>query len=203
MPMKPDREYRVFAAPMRAADEDAERLIVRGYASTFDPYVLYEEDGMQYCERVDPHAFDDADMSDVILQYDHEGRVFARQSNGTLQLSVDDHGLAVVADLSKTSLARGLYEDIRAGMITRMSFCFTIADLHYENGQRSTTQVIDRMRKIYDVSAVSIPANPGTDIAARSLNGAIERMRAERLAQRRRQMTLRTEGMRLWISAKN
>jgi phage head maturation protease len=61
-------------------------------------------------------------MSDVIMQYDHAGRVFARQSNKTLILVPDHKGLLVAADLGKTDLARGLYQDIDAGMITKMSW---------------------------------------------------------------------------------
>ena len=177
MPVKNDREYRT-AQPFEARDEE---MIVEGYASTFEPYVLWREGDVEIREQIDPHAFDNADMTDVIMQYDHEGRVYARQSNGTLELSVDDHGLKVRADLSKTAGSRQLYEDIKSGMITQMSFAFTIAEDSYDKKERLRT--INRIRKVYDTSAVSIPANPGTEIAARSyFNGAIEAERAERLA---------------------
>ena len=177
MPVKNDREYRA-AQPFEASDEE---MIVEGYASTFEPYVLWREGDVEVREQIDPHAFDNADMTDVIMQYDHEGRVFARQSNGTLQLSVDDHGLKIRADLSKTEGARQLYEDIRSGMITQMSFAFSIADDEYDKKQHLRS--IRSVRRVYDVSAVSIPANPGTEIAARSyFDGVIEAERAERLA---------------------
>lgn len=177
MPVKNDREYR-NAQPFEARDEE---MIVEGYASTFEPYVLWREGDVEVREQIDPHAFDNADMTDVIMQYDHEGRVFARQSNGTLQLSVDDHGLKIRADLSKTEGARQLYEDIRSGMITQMSFAFSIADDEYDKKQHLRS--IRSVRRVYDVSAVSIPANPGTEIAARSyFDGVIEAERAERLA---------------------
>ena len=100
-------EYRALAAPLTA--QSATKLIqteyyVEGYATTFDtPYLLYEfEDGTKIYERIDAHALDGADMSDVIMQYDHEGRVFARQSNKTLILQPDYKGLKVAADLGKT-----------------------------------------------------------------------------------------------------
>ena len=177
MPVKNDREYRA-AQPFEARDEE---MIVEGYASTFEPYVLWREGDVEVREQIDPHAFDNADMTDVIMQYDHEGRVFARQSNGTLQLSVDDHGLKIRADLSKTEGARQLYEDIKSGMITQMSFAFSIADDEYDKKQHLRS--IRSVRRVYDVSAVSIPANPGTEIAARSyFDGVIEAERAERLA---------------------
>ena len=177
MPVKNDREYRA-AQPFEARDEE---MIVEGYASTFEPYVLWHEGDVEVREQIDPHAFDNADMTDVIMQYDHEGRVYARQSNGTLELSVDEHGLKVRADLSKTAGSRQLYEDIKSGMITQMSFAFTIAEDDYDKKQHMRT--IKSVRRVYDVSAVSIPANPGTEIAARSyFDGVIEAERAERLA---------------------
>ena len=90
MPVKKEREYRTLVAPLAAQSSGEKRLqsecYVEGYATTFNaPYLLYEfEDGTKIYERIDAHALDSADMSDVIMQYDHEGRVFARQSNNTL-----------------------------------------------------------------------------------------------------------------------
>lgn len=183
MPVKKNREYRV-AAPFQPME--GREFVVEGYASTFSPYAMYEEDGVTYFERVSPDAYDGADMRDVIMQYDHAGMVFARRSNDTLALEVDAHGLHVVADLSKTADARNLYEAISAGMVKDMSFAFTIAEEHYD--RESHTRVIDRFKRIYDVSAVSIPANPDTEISARSyFDGVIEKERAERLAAEARE----------------
>lgn len=174
MPICKDREYRALAAPLSALAAgkriDSE-CYVEGYATTFDqPYVLYEfEDGTKIYERIDSHALDGADMSDVIMQYDHEGRVFARQSNKTLQLVPDTKGLLIAADLSKTDLARGLYQDIDAGMITKMSWAFTVGEESYDKATR--TRNILKIKKVYDVSAVSIPANDATAISARSAAG--------------------------------
>ena len=183
MPIKSDREYRSLVAFQA---QENEPYTVRGYASTFAPYVLFNIDGVDYSERIEPTAFDQADMSDVIFQYNHEGRVYARQSNGTLELNTDDHGLAIKADLSSTAGSRDLFEDIRTGLITKMSFAFTVDSDHYE--AESHTRVVDRIAKVYDVSAVSIPANPGTDISARSyFDGVIEAERAERLKREARE----------------
>lgn len=177
MPIKETREYRRYIE-FRAA-EDGE-YIVEGYATTFnDPYVLYTMDGIDYYEEVDRNAFDGANMNDVIFQFDHEGMVYARQKNGTLMLTVDDHGLHVRADLSKTAAAREMYESIRAGLISEMSFAFTVAEDAYNNETR--TRTILKIKKVFDVSAVSIPANPSTEISARSyIEGVIEAERAER-----------------------
>ena len=156
---------------------------VEGYATTFDdPYVLYEHDGVQYKGVIDRHALDRADLSDVIMQYDHGGRVFARTGrSNTLIVEPQDRGLFMAADLSKTEQARSMHEDIAAGLVTKMSWAFTVQEDSYD--RVTHTRRILKIKKVYDVSAVSFPANPSTDISARSwLDGAIEAEKAERLA---------------------
>lgn len=188
MPIKKEREYRALAAPL-SAQVVTKRIdteyYVEGYATTFDkPYLLYEfEDGTKYYERIDAHALDGADISDVIMQYDHEGRVFARQSNKTLILVQDHKGLLVAADLGKTDLAKGLYQDIEAGMITKMSWAFTVAKDSYD--RETHTRTILKIKKVYDVSAVSIPANSDTEISARAFaHRSYEQERQELLKRR-------------------
>lgn len=200
MPVKPnERQYRSLSVPLvarSAQDGDgADKRIdsdcyVEGYASTFnDPYVLFEScDGVKYTEVISPDAFRDADMSDVIMQFDHSGKVFARISNGTLIVEPDDHGLFVAADLSRSQAARDLYEEIQSGLITRMSWAFTVAASEYDRETHTTT--ITRVKKVFDVSAVSLPADPNTEISARNLlNGAIEQSRKE-LARRKRALAI-------------
>lgn len=193
MPAKPsERQYRSLAVPLnvRAADGATKKRFdteyyVEGYASTFnDPYVLFEDfDGTKYIEVISPDAFREADMSDVILQFDHTGRVYARMSNGTLIVEPDEHGLFIAADLSRSQGARDLFEEIKAGLITRMSWVFTVAADEYDRETHTTT--ITRVKKVFDVSAVSLPADPNTEISARNLlNGAIEQSRKE-LARRK------------------
>lgn len=193
MPMKNDREYRDMTMEIRSADMDGDRMIVQGYASTFDsPYTLYEDEYWRFDEIVDRKAFDNTDMSDVIMQYDHEGRVFARITNGTLEVSPDEVGLLVVANLEGTELGRQLYEEIKGGYTTKMSFGFTVdgqerTETKTEDGKDLTVRTITSIRKLYDVSAVSIPANDGTSISIRNLaNGEIERIKAERLEEEKR-----------------
>lgn len=174
--------------------EIKENYIVEGYATTFNPYAMYERDGVTYFEKIDRNAFLNTDMSDVIMQYDHKGRVFARQSNGTLELSVNDKGLFIRADLSKTQASRDLYEDIKEGLITKMSWAFSIGEENYDRNTR--TREILGVKKIYDVSAVSIPANNDTSINARDFfNGVIEREQTERfeIEQRKRKLKLKLE----------
>lgn len=184
MPLKPDREYRAMTLAVGEAEKRLQSdYYVEGMATTFDaPYELYEMDGIKYMEVVDRNALAGADMSDVILQYDHEGRVFARQSNGTLGIEPTDKGLFIFADLSKSNGAKELFEEIRGGLITKMSWAFTVADDEYD--RNTHTRRIKRVKKVYDVSAVSIPANGGTEISARTwLNGVIEAEKRESLAR--------------------
>ena len=191
MAVKSDREYRDMTMEVRTAEtEEApdERKVVTGYASTFnEPYTLYENDDWRFNEVVDARAFDNTDMSDVIMQYDHEGRVFARMSNNTLTVIPDERGLLIEADLGGTELGRQLYEEIRGGYTNKMSFGFTVDGEDYldtkdADGKALTVRTITSVRKLYDVSAVSLPANDATSISVRNLtDGEIERIQAERL----------------------
>ena len=191
MAVKKDREYRDMTMEVRTAEtEEApdERKVVKGYASTFnEPYTLFEDDSWRFNEVVDARAFDNTDMSDVIMQYDHEGRVFARMSNNTLTVTPDEKGLLIEADLGGTELGRQLYEEIRGGYTNKMSFGFTVDGEDYldtkdADGKALTVRTITSVRKLYDVSAVSLPANDATSISVRNLaDGEIERIQAERL----------------------
>lgn len=185
MAIKPNREYRNFGT-FEKREDDAKEYRVSGYASTFDSYLLYDIDGVNCYERIDKNAFDDADLSDVVFLRDHEGEVFARNKNNTLKLSVDERGLFTETDLSSTTGSREMFEGIESGLYSQMSFAFTVADDEIEeNEDGSFTRVIKRMKKLYDVSAVSFPANPSTNIgvdARGAFNGAIEQRTAERLA---------------------
>lgn len=187
-----DREYRAIVSPFQIQSNEKRidsEFYVEGYATTFDrPYLLYEYDGIKYYEVIDRNALVGADMSDVIFQYDHEGKVFARQSNKTLILEADNNGLLVCADLGKTASSRGMFEEIESGLVTKMSWAFTVAEDSYNRDTR--TRTILKIKKIYDVSAVSIPANADTEINARSfVDGVIEKEKQE-LLERENQLKL-------------
>lgn len=210
MAIKSEREYRDFSVEFLDApdpEDGEERKGVKGYATTFgNAYVLYADNEYEIREIVDPKAFDEADIADVIMQYNHEGRVFARVSNGTLSVNADEVGLAIEADLGGTELGRQLYEEIRGGYTDKMSIGFKVdrdADAwtseKLEDGRVIETRTINRILKLYDVSAVSIPANDATSISVRALvDGEIERLRAERLEAER----IETERRRAEVRAK-
>lgn len=163
---------------------------VEGYAARYEPYVLYyDQDGEPVYERFERGCFDDTDMSDIIYQYDHAGRVFARTGNGTLIVEPNDEGLFIAADLGKTEAARDHHGDIAAGMITKMSWRFRCGDYYWDAKNR--TIVHKTVAKIYDVSAVSIPANDNTEINARAwVDGEIAQAarREAELDERRRRL---------------
>ena len=213
MPFLPDeREYREMPVEICTRAEDIaagtdaanNSMKVRGYCTTYNqPYLLYSYSDCEVWERVAPGAFDECDETDVIMQYDHRGHVYARNSNKTLELFDDNHGLGMEAELNGTTIGRQLYEEIRGGYTTKMSMGFTIAEMEkverWENiGETGEKLIIDitltKIRKLYDVSAVSLPANPGTEIGARNsyltrsayINGVIEDARKE-IAKRREQ----------------
>ena len=187
--MKQNREYRNMELRLAEQVEGEEKsYMVEGYASTFDPYVLITRDGIDYSERIEPTAFDDADLSDVVFRIDHEGRVYARSSAGTVQLWHDENGLATRTDLSKTQRAREVFDDIEAGNYPQMSFAFVVAEDHFESDTH--TRVIDRIAKVFDVSPVSFPANPNTSLSVATrdyFNGVIEMEKAERLEREKRE----------------
>ncbi|MBR2096595.1 MAG: phage major capsid protein [Prevotella sp.] len=177
--MAQNREYRSFAEVREAGDE----YRVEGYASTFEPYEMCEIEGEKYFERIEPTAFDECDMSDVVLRVDHAGAVYARTSAGTLTVNVDAHGLHTEADLSRTANSRALYDDIKAGNYPQMSFCFVVPEGGDHFDEKSRTRIVSKVSKLFDVSPVSFPANPTTELHARALeyfNGEIEKLKAER-----------------------
>lgn len=195
MPIKDNREYRTMELRKAEVQEGEEKnYVVEGYATTFgDTYELYRYGNYIVMENVDKDAFKDTDMSDVIFQIDHQGRVYARTRNGSLDLSTDEHGLKTRTDLGLTESSRSVFEDIDAGLYDRMSFAFTVTKDSYteeerEDGTVILTRSILSIGKLYDVSAVSFPANPNTDISARSkdaIDGEIKRFEAERLQAQR------------------
>ena len=204
---KKNREYRKMAPLEVRAEENKDEMVVEGFATTFnEPYVLFEDSDIIFREQVAPNAFDDTDMSDVIMQYDHEGRVFARISNNTLEVQPNEKGLFIRANLGGTEIGRNLYEEIAGGYTDKMSFGFTVDGdeqlrTEAEDGRIEILRTITSINKLYDVSAVSIPANDGTSIGVSTrseIDGVIEEVRAERLEAER----IKLERKRAEIRAK-
>lgn len=192
MPITKDREYRsmlplTIGSNEKRIDSD---YYVEGYATTFNkPYLIYEYDGIKYYEVIDRNALIEADLSDVIFQYDHQGKVLARNSNKTLGIEPNNEGLFIFADLSKSQAAKDMHEEINNGLVTKMSWAFVVKEDKYDKDTR--TRTILKIKKVYDVSAVSIPANNDTEISSRSyFSGVIEAEKQEMLERRKRILKL-------------
>lgn len=168
MTLKDGREYRSLQDfSLVPREEGSEEYRVKGTAVVFDtPTVLFVCDGIEYKEIIDRHAFDGCDLSDVIFNYNHGGKVVARLRNKTLALAITERGLEVEADLSGTQAGRELYEEIDGGYIDKMSFSFSVREAKYDSVTH--TRTITKVKKLYDVSAVDIPAYEETSISARS-----------------------------------
>lgn len=179
-------QYRAMQMEVEEDKSETPSYRVTGYASTFNQeYILGENDEIRLIEKVDRNAFDNADESDVIMQYDHAGHVYARIANGTLELSEDEHGKRIDAYLGGTEEGRKLYEEIKGGYTNKMSFGFTVdewkqEERHGTDGKLEIVQTVARIGRLYDVSAVSLPANDFTAISARSrFDAEVEKRMAE------------------------
>lgn len=214
MPHLETREYRnlVRNLEIRKAQGGSEEPEKRaeGYATTFnEPYMLgsyrdWDGNKVEVWEQVAPTAFEQCDLSDVIMQYNHEGRVFARNSNGTLELSTDDHGLFISANLGGTETGRQLFEEIQGGYTNKMSFGFTVRGDKWEFEEDLDAGIIKEIRtitdigKLYDVSAVSIPANDNTEISSRGASEGVIACAKEEF-QKRQGIQLERERLLLMI----
>lgn len=183
------RDFRLTNIETRKSEEGKEQLVVEGIACNFDvETVLYRGATFECREKIAVGAFDDCDMSDVIFNYNHCGRVYARTRNKSLELSVKPDGLHMRAILMPEDNGHAeLYRDIQSGLIDKMSFAFHVKESSYEYIERADEPIIEirtvtGIDKLYDVSAVDIPAYDTTSISARSaFDAERERREAESL----------------------
>lgn len=158
-------EFQIRAAEVEGQPE-AKELWVEGYAVRFNsPTVLFEYDGVEYKEEIMRGAFEGCKMEDVIFNYNHSGKVMARTRNETLTLTTDNTGLFIRARLDGTEEGRRLYDEISKGYIDRMSFRFNIGAEAYDQDEHKWT--VTRIKRLWDVSAVDIPAYDDTSIETR------------------------------------
>ena len=191
MPMKVnEREYRdIDLSGMELRTMDDGQMVVEGYATKWNEYLLFDDGEYRLFERFDPHAFDKCDLSDIIMQLNHEGRVYARGGNKTLTVNPDGIGLHMKGFLGGTQEGRKIFEEIQGGYLTKMSHGFRAGCQKREVIENREANRIDIHRTIlevakeYDVSVVSLPANDATEISARNLcEGVIAEVKEERLA---------------------
>lgn len=195
MPIKiPEREYRAFGGGYSFEENsDEKQLILRGTPVVFDtPTVICEINGIKYYEQINRGAFDNADMRDFIFNKNHELSPYARTKNGSLQYFIGDTFDIEAHMLTEDMRHQELYRDVKTGLIDQMSFSFTIAEESYDEEKR--LRKIIRIKKLYDVSAVTFPAYSQTSISARSFFEEEHRKEIVQLEQeqRRKKLILRT-----------
>lgn len=160
-----------FNIELREAEEE-NKMIIEGYAAVFDEETLIGGEEYGFYERIAKGAFDEADMKDVPLKYNHSDNVpiLARTRNKSLELKVDDKGLFIHAELLDTQDNKDMYKRIKAGLIDKMSFAFTVK-ANTDEWERGETpkRTITKFDRLFDVSVVDVPAYDGTSIYARSL----------------------------------
>lgn len=143
--------------------EDTEDMIIEGYAAVFN-----QETDLGWCKEViDSRAFEETDMKDCCLNYNHgQSKAVARTRNNSLKLLVDAVGLKIRAKLIDTTEGIDLYKSVKAGLLDKMSFAFTVKEDEWD--YEKDTRRIKNIDKLYDVSIVDIPAYEGTSVFARS-----------------------------------
>ena len=152
------------------ADETPSRTIV-GYAAVFDSWS--DPINGWFKEKIDRHAFDDCDMSDVIMCFNHSiNDLLARTTSGTLQLSIDDHGLRFSFEAPHTARGDEMLELVRRGDISQCSFRFSVAEdvwayADNSNALEMSERTVLKIAKLYDTSLVVYPAYPGTEALMR------------------------------------
>ena len=168
------KEIRKLDLQFRAED-NPEEMKIKGYAVVFNSPETYG-----YTETIDSHALDDADMSDVVLRYNHEDTfmVLARTRNKSLNLNVDDKGLLMEAKLQDDiSQHKDIFNAIKSGLIDKQSFAFTVDEDSYDYD--TDTRTILKIGKVYDVSVVDQPFYNATDVSLASANDEFMKRREE------------------------
>ena len=170
------KEIRKLDIQFRAEDTEDNKMEIKGYAAVFNSPETYS-----YTEVIDSRAFDEADMSDVVLRYNHNDTfmVLARTRNKSLNLNVDEKGLFMDATLQDDITEhRNIFNAIKSGLIDKQSFAFTIDEDSYDYD--TDTRTILKIGKLYDVSVVDQPFYNATDVSiARSENDEFLERRKE------------------------
>ena len=185
-------QFRNFMGGIEARKKD-ETMTVSGMPVVFESEtLLFKYNNEAYYEVIDRKALDDCDMTDVIFNMNHGGRVYAKTRNNSLKLKKTKDGLEMSAELwEDDERHKELYRDIQRGNLDKMSFAFTVKDDTYikedgPDGERRHVRRITGIDKLYDVSVVDIPAYDATSISARkAFDAESERRAAESMAESR------------------
>jgi HK97 family phage prohead protease len=186
------REYRYLTTPVELrADGDGPRRLV-GHAAIFDTDTdIGPVDSWGWRERIAPGAFRTAIAEDdVRALFNHDPNiVLGRNRAGTLRMLEDAVGLAVDILVPDTVYGRDVLTLIERGDVSQMSFGFAIRT-GGQMWEEMPDGVIRRTIKdvqLFDVSPVTFPAFPATDVAVREAREAGLLTRAPRDAERARE----------------
>jgi len=173
MPKKYEKEIRFFNTEFRVARSDDGSLPkIEGYAAVFNKDSEY----MGFTERIAPGAFKGAlKRSDARALFNHDSNfVLGRQSSKTLELKEDKKGLFMSVDPPDTQLIRDLVlAPIERGDVKEQSFGFSIESDQWDGlDSDAPVRTILKVRELFDVSPVTFPAYPDTEVALRSLEDA-------------------------------
>lgn len=152
-------------------EENESKLVIEGYAAVYDSETFIGYNDWGFYETIERGAFDGADLQDVPLKYNHLDAVpiLARTRNKSLTLTPDEKGLFIHAELLDTTDGRDMYKRIKAGLIDKMSFAFTVKDEEILDADKANPRrKIKKFDRIFDVSVVDTPAYEDTSIYARS-----------------------------------
>lgn len=164
---------------------EGEENIVEGIAAVFEQPA---DMGGWWTEVIDRHAFDECDMSDVIMNFNHnDDYVLAGTRNGSTELWVDNNGLCFRSAVIDTTQGKDVMKLVRNHLIVKCSFAFVID----RDGEEWKTledgtefRRITKIAKLYDVSLVTFPAYPQTAVYARSEDVLVKEHKA--LMERRK-----------------
>lgn len=195
--MNDKKEVRFFAQDInvRNEEENPNEMIVEGYAVVFDSPATHG-----FTEIIKKCAFDKCNMKDVPLKYNHDDShlILARTRNGSLKLEVDDKGLKIRAKLIDTTSNVDIYKSLKAGLLDKMSFAFTVSEEQWD--AKTDTRTITGIDCLYDVSVVDTPFYDTTEIYARALKTLdsekkkLDNLRAKRnLLKRKIELMLKVE----------
>ena len=161
------KEKRIINVEFRTPENNEDKMIIEGYAITFNSPATHG-----YTEIISERALDNCDMSDVPLKYNHEDShlIMARTRNNSLELKRDEKGLFIRAELLDTQSNIDIYKSIKAGLIDKMSFAFTVREDEYDY-DTDTRKILD-IDKLYDVSVVDIPFYDSTSVFARNVDNS-------------------------------
>lgn len=147
-------------------EEDENKMVLEGYALVFNEDTLIGDEENGFIECIDSNALKEANMTDVPMKYNHNDShlIIARTRNKSLQLTVDDKGLKVRAELIDTESNKDIYKMVRAGLLDKMSFAFTVSSQKIDRSGDIPKRTITGIDRLYDVSVVDLPAYDQTSI---------------------------------------